>query len=281
VPPPIVVLALLAGAGVSDHAAVQPRTFTAITWNVEQPQGRRLRGVIDFLISQDADVVALQEMYEGEAAALRSELEVRTSKPWDGRFYRGLMLLTKVSIAQHDELWMPYPDRYGPGRPALGVAIAIGGLRLHVFNAHLACCDHVESRQRQVDALIGWMGRFEGPAIVAGDFNAVPTAAEIGQPNTPAGKGMAAEYLDLWKAPGGETHRNPAPSRRIDYWFQSKGSSAALIALSARVLDVCTGWTFTRTEAGEGGVSCLADHKPVKVTFRIAPVSPAARGGAL
>jgi hypothetical protein len=92
---------------------------------------------------------------------------------------------------------------------------------------------------------------------------------------------MAAGYIDLWKEPGGDTHRNPAPSRRIDYWFQSKSSSAALTALSARVLDVCTGWTFTRTEAGEGGASCLADHRPVKVTFRIAPAAPAARGGAL
>jgi endonuclease/exonuclease/phosphatase family metal-dependent hydrolase len=280
VPVALVLAALCAGAESTTWQGAPVSSIKAITWNVERPQGKRLDGVIEFLSSQDAHVIALQEVYEGDAGHIRSQLRARTSKPWEARFYRGLMLLTHLPVLGHQELWMPYPDRWGPGRPALGILLSVGGVGLRAFNAHLACCESVESRQRQVHALTGWMQQLGGPAIVAGDFNAEPSAPEIGQPSTPAGRGMGAEYLDVWTGPGGETHRNPQPRRRIDYWFVSKTASRALTAQAPRTLDVCSGWTFTRTEAGEGGPSCLADHRPVEVTFRIAPASPAAPGGA-
>jgi endonuclease/exonuclease/phosphatase family metal-dependent hydrolase len=281
-PTAIVLAGTLAGAAVSVSTRVPQsgQSLKGLTWNVEQPQGTRLQGVIDFLVRQNADLIALQEIYEGESAQIRNLLRSRTSRSWDGRFHRGVMILTHLPILDHHELWIPVPDRYGPGRPAVGITVRLNGGRVRVFNAHLACCEDIEARQRQVNALIEWMGRYEGPALVAGDFNAVPSALEISGATTPYGKGMAAEYLDLWTGPGGETHRNPQPSRRIDYWFRSKaGMALAPAAQTLQVLDVCTGWAFPAAEAGEGGPSCLADHRPVEATFRIGPSSPAEPGG--
>lgn len=266
----LAVLAVPAGAQ-------PPLTVKALSWNVEQPQGGRLRGVIEFLVRQNADVIALQEIYEGEAGEIRAQLAARTSKPWTGRFHRGVMLLTHFPILDQQDLWMPFPDRHGPGRPAVGITVDVNGGRLRVFNAHLSCCDDIASRQRQVNALTSWMANHGQPAIVAGDFNAVPTDAEIGAAATPHGTGMAADYVDVWRGAGGETHRNPSPSRRIDYWFRSKAGAGTLtVAQPPRVLDVCTGWSFSTAEAGEGGPSCLADHRPVEATFRLVPRGPAA-----
>jgi endonuclease/exonuclease/phosphatase family metal-dependent hydrolase len=271
VPRGLVLAAALAGAAAVGGAySPQPRLpLQVLTWNVEQPQGRRLQSVIDFLISRNSDVIALQEIYEQESEDLRSQLRSRTAKPWDGRFHRGVMLLTRLPILDRGELWMPYPDRYGPGRAAVRVAVQYDGVSLQIFNTHLACCDDVVQRQREVNALIEWMGRYPQPALASGDFNAVPTDPEIHEPRTPYGKGMAAEYEDMWTAPGGETHRNPQPSRRIDYWFHSKTGAGPPLVQEAKTLDVCTGWSFSTSEAGQGGASCLSDHKPVEVTLQI------------
>jgi len=254
------------GGDVDTRAAARLKT---LTWNIEQPQGARLQGVIEFLIRQDADVIALQEIYAGESATLRSQLRARTGKPWDGKFFKGVMLLTHLPIADRTELWMPYVDRHGPGRAAVHIALSSGDLRLQLFNTHLACCGDVEQRQREVNDLIGWMARHPGPALVAGDFNAVPTDPEIQATATPFGEGMAAAYEDVWAQPGGETHPSPQPSKRIDYWFRSRTASPRAESTEPpRVLDVCSGWSFTRAEAGQAGPSCLSDHRAVAATFR-------------
>jgi endonuclease/exonuclease/phosphatase family metal-dependent hydrolase len=268
----LIAVALLYAGLHADVLRTEPaqRSLKALTWNIEQPQGARLQGVIDFLIRQNPDVIALQEIYEGESATLRSQLRARTGKPWDAKFFRGVMLLTHLPVHERGELWMPYKDRHGPGRPAVHLAISFGDTRLQVFNTHLACCGDVEQRQRQVNDLIGWTARHPGPAIIAGDFNAVPTDAEVHAAATPFGKGMSAMYDDVWRAPGGETHPSPHPTRRIDYWFRSRAASPrAEPAEPSRVLDVCSGWSFTRAEAGQAGQTCLSDHRPVAASFHI------------
>jgi endonuclease/exonuclease/phosphatase family metal-dependent hydrolase len=272
----VAVTLVCAGPAANDALEASARApLKALTWNIEQPQGARLQGIIEFLVRQAPDVIALQEIYEGESATLRSELRARTGKPWDGRFFRGIMLLTHLPILERGELWMPYADRYGPGRPAVHMAISFSDSRVQLFNTHLACCGEVDQRQRQVNDLIGWMGRYPGPALVAGDFNAVPTDAEIHTAATPFGKGMAAAYEDVWRAAGGETHPSPRPTRRIDYWFRSRTAvPRAEVAEPPRVLDVCTGWSFTRAEAGQGGPTCLSDHRAVLATFRIEAAPP-------
>jgi hypothetical protein len=56
--------------------------LTAITWNVEQPRGRRLQGVAECLARRAPDVISVQEICEEEADELRRRLATLTSRPW-------------------------------------------------------------------------------------------------------------------------------------------------------------------------------------------------------
>ena len=163
---------------------------------------------------------------------------------------------------------MPFPDASGAGRPATRVTIERAGYRVHVVNTHLTNRE-VQPRQLQTNALLEWTGNLAGPILLAGDFNATPADPEIREARTPHGRGMAAYFRDVWEGPGGETHGNPDPTRRIDYWFVKRGD-ASVLAREPHTLDVCVANSLSPDEAGQAGAMCLSDHRPVEVTFVLA-----------
>ena len=125
-------------ASTSFAGMAQPTpALTAITWNVEQPQGRRLQAVAEFLARRAPDLIAVQEIYEEEGDELRRRLATLTSRPWSTRYHRGVLVLTTMTIVEGEDLWMPFPDASGAGRPATRVTIERAGHRVHVVNTHL------------------------------------------------------------------------------------------------------------------------------------------------
>jgi endonuclease/exonuclease/phosphatase family metal-dependent hydrolase len=136
------------------------------------------------------------------------------------------------------------------------IRLTLNGRTVNVFSTHL---DEASSSMRttQINELKSWASTFPEQRVIAGDFNAWPSLAEISL--------MTSGHYDTWavaKANGtaiaysGNEAGNTRNSR-IDYIFQSKG--ATLLAIKAsQVFD-------TRNSSGV----MPSDHKPLMTTFTV------------
>ncbi len=95
--------------------------------------------------------------------------------PWNpGGF--GQTILSAAPIT--DRVNVEYPDGGSEERGYLAVTTEVGGRSVRVLNTHLAQRRQEESREGQVRVLAAEVARHDR-AVVLGDFNAVPDAAEL------------------------------------------------------------------------------------------------------
>ena len=229
-----------------------------MTWNIAAGAGG-LAAIADGIRLAAPDVVALQEVdvhwsersrFEDQAAGLARLLGMAVAF---GPIYQlpgeqtapvrefGVAILSRLvpSVFRNHAIPRlstqsadPTP-RLLPG--FLEAVFELSGTRIRVFNTHLDYRADPAVRAQQVAAMLEILNRGEGPAVLMGDLNAPPTAAEL--------RPLLQPLMDAWPDPdGGLTYPAGTPVRRIDYILTSRD----LRASNVRVLPVR-----------------ISDHRPV------------------
>ena len=227
-------LALLAGC-------VQPRLgasgipLRVMTYNIRSGNGA-LDGTAAEIRSLSPDIVALQEVdvhwdarseFADQAMLLGEKLGMhvcfapiyRIPSGTVGAPLRefGVALLSKYSLASCDNRVIarlstqaanPVP---APMPGFLDAVVTIAGRSIHVYDTHLDYRADPSVRRRQVADMIGYLGDSGAPAILMGDLNAEPNAAELAP--------LLARMRDAWNVNSGAGLTYPAenPKKRIDY----------------------------------------------------------------
>lgn len=140
----------------------------------------------------------------------------------------------------------PLPS-IGEPRGALGVEIILGEEKLLVVNTHLG----LRGRERieQMNALLGagWLGDHQGPAVLCGDFNAVPASA--------AYRAASRHMVDV-QLSGASGSRATFPSRypllRLDHIFVTRD----ILASKTQVL-------------ADRATRLASDHLPLLATLTV------------
>lgn len=217
-----------------------------VTWNVwwrYGPWERRQPAIEATLRALDADVIALQEVWDdgsdnlaaGLAQALGRSHVYQGAEKRNGLGF-GNAVLSRWPISRTD--WRPLPGERESNEGRCVLFAELDGPRgpVQVFSTHLNWrFDHSAIRQRQVLEIVRFVASKRPrsyPPIVCGDFNAEPVSDEIrmmtGQAACPC-EGVV--FRDAWNVAGvgseGYTwdNRNDfaraefEPDRRIDYVF--------------------------------------------------------------
>jgi endonuclease/exonuclease/phosphatase family metal-dependent hydrolase len=240
------------GVTVAHEGTLGPLVDTTVrvaTWNLWWrfgPWEDRAESILATLRAADPDVIALQEVWaEGErnqAAELADALggyhhAFAAKYEFEGVWF-GNAVLSRWPIADQGHEYLPTPADEDEGR--LVVRADIDGPRgaLSVYSTHLHYrLFHGHVRQEQVKALCEYIRdtAVEGfPAVLCGDFNAVPDSDEIrmltGKAAVPAPPLVFRDVWELVPGPGaGHTWANDNPfasaeaetPARIDYVFVS------------------------------------------------------------
>lgn len=248
-----------------------------------------LARIAETLAGLRADVIGLQEVdvafgersaFEDQAAGLAEMLGLRgcfgaaidhaaDDGPARGEQHRrqyGLALLTPHEITAHRMRQLPGHPALGPLREPRGLLSATvhpaGQEPLQVHVTHLDH-EHRGHRTAQVLRILEHTSALDGPALLLGDLNADPSAAELGplsaggwreaavdlrgaMPRSPVTAKLAAA-LPFGRSPGRATFPSRLPLLRIDSIW-SRG------ALEATGLEV--------------GASHASDHRPLLATFQ-------------
>lgn len=227
-------------------------TVRVLTWNLWWRFGadweRRQEGLVAVLREQDADLMCLQEVWQDgedcQAARLAQALGVEyayTGASRIGEVWFGNALMSRWPIRHSESRMLPSMPSDDGGRNCRVLMAEIEGPRgpLDVYTTHLSYKPEESAiRQRQVKAICQMVAERPSrpfPAIVAGDFNAVPESDEIrmmtGKAAVPV-DGLV--FYDAWEAANAEgpgftwSHENAhtalalEPDRRLDYVFAGK-----------------------------------------------------------
>ena len=239
-------------------------------WNTHHGVGTdnvyNLQRFVTWIIQSGANVVSLNEVEknnpswrnEDQPARYAALLTAQTGVTWVYNFAQrdgavngqGNLLLTTFAIDDEDDYVLSY------SRSVARVRVLVNGLTVQLFSTHL---DDATSAHRSVEfgELTSYASQFPEQRIIAGDFNASGSAAELTK--------MTATYVDGWAeatarhiqvAYSGNTAGNTRNSR-IDYVWVSKTASR-LALTTMRVFD-------TRDA---GGVM-PSDHRPIMATFNV------------
>jgi endonuclease/exonuclease/phosphatase family metal-dependent hydrolase len=180
-------------------------SIRVVNWNVER--GMRLPGVLDFLASQKADLLILQEVdlnarrtnFRNVAEEIARKLQMNYvfgrefQELTQGRFaspaYHGQATLSRwnlenprlIRFRRQSDFWLPrwykprtslFQERLG-GRIALVVEVQVQKKTLAVYNLHLESRGDDDLRLAQLEEAIGDAATYSGttPALLAGDLN--------------------------------------------------------------------------------------------------------------
>ena len=241
-------------------AAQTNQTFRVMTYNIHHGEGLDqkvdLQRIADLVKSEQADIVALQEVDKGvQRTAQRdcpAELAQLTGMTcvfsnnyhFQGGEY-GNAVLTRFPVRN----WTNFHYRMlrpGEQRGLLQLTVDIHGRDLVFLNTHVDFRGDDTERLQNVAEILelapSWQGR---PAILCGDFNDTP-GSRMHQK-------LAQTFQDAWLAAGsgdGPTIPAEKPRKRIDFIWVSK--QPAIDVLKIRV---------PKSEA--------SDHLPVVGEFRL------------
>jgi endonuclease/exonuclease/phosphatase family metal-dependent hydrolase len=221
-----------------------------LTWNVWGRNGswEARQGAIAAVLRAEApDVVCLQESWvtaDGSslAAALAGVLGFHhvdaAQHPQPGRdVFVGNAVLSRWPVRRADTMWLPRLDGGLPYRTMLTVELDAPDRTITVHCTHLDWqYDASSARVGQVRAIMHAVADGRGdpmigyPAVLAGDFNAVPDSDEVRLlTGRSGGPGRGLVFQDAWEVAGdggagftwsehNELCVDPAwPRRRLDY----------------------------------------------------------------
>lgn len=235
-------------AGVTDARA---QSLRVMTFNIAHADHGGIDAHTSFIVTQDPDVLILQEVSPGQEETYRSQLATKTGMPWYVKYKQNCdlngspdpnapnpvcnqpdgdgvaILANQVFQDEPSEVLLWGRDQWTDARRALRVKVRAGQQDVQVFGTHLAAGASFEGvRTSQANQLKTWMSGFTGPRILGGDINAVPGSPTI--------QTLSAGYVDTWAAlrpseTGASSYTHSVTgslSRRIDYWFSEAGSAA-------------------------------------------------------
>lgn len=232
--------------GKEQSGALIESRLKILTWNIwwrYGPWERRRPAIEATLRSLNADVVALQEVWDDGANDMAGEMGrglaynhvYQRGEHRDGIGF-GNAILSRWPIAGSD--WRPLPGEQesGEGRCVLFAELDGPNGPIQVFTTHLNWrFEHSHIRQQQVTEIARFVTskrQRNYPPIVCGDFNAEPTSEEIRMMTGRSTCPIAGMVLrDAWRDSGdgsvGYTwdNRNSfagtelEPDRRLDYIF--------------------------------------------------------------
>lgn len=223
------------------------RSLSVLSWNLWWrfgPWEERLPAIIEVIRHLDPDLGCLQEVWitDGTSSADRIAGELGYHVAVEHRleidgvgFGNAVVSRWPITATASAPLTAHETDR-DEERLVLAVDVEAPAGPLQVFSTHLNWrYDHGGTRQQQVRevcALVASKRPRDYPAIVCGDFNAVPDSEEIrmmtGKAAVPS---PGTVFVDAWEATngagGGSTWSNANPfaaeafehDRRIDYVF--------------------------------------------------------------
>lgn len=203
--------------------AMNPIQIRVMTFNIFH--GETMKGDFDLdhiagvIRAERPDVVALQEVdvKTGRAHGLdlaaelgrRTEMEAAFGKAmdFDGGAY-GVAILARHGLANPRCVALPNPGENEPRAVLMADVTLPGGGTLRFASTHLEVASEAD-RLEQAEALNALLRDVEGPAILAGDFNALPDSAPL------------AVLQNEWKVACGDnpapTFPSSAPKIKIDY----------------------------------------------------------------
>ncbi|MEW2045169.1 endonuclease/exonuclease/phosphatase family protein [Streptomyces sp. NPDC005476] len=196
-------LVLVGPGGPSDASSGKPLPAGAVkhvvpdrvmTWNICNPCKESDVDRAAEIAKYAPQVIGLQEACVRDVEQIRDHLENRYGlvyhveygsvlqswgrcggAPWNPGGY-GEALLSSSPMT--DRVHVEYPDGGSEDRGYMAVTTTVGGRPVRVFNTHLAERRQEEVRAGQVGVLAAAVARYDR-AVVLGDFNAVPEAAEL------------------------------------------------------------------------------------------------------
>ncbi|HTL48626.1 MAG TPA: endonuclease/exonuclease/phosphatase family protein [Verrucomicrobiae bacterium] len=214
-----------------------------LTWNTWQERGPwqdRWEFALGELAALDADVIALQEVFN-RAWADAVQRRLNFAELIYGDDAAGLVFLSRYPVSRSE---LRTYDTRSPSesyrRYALHAEIQLPDGPAAFFNTHLSWLPHDDAvREAQARELMRWAGEKAGklPAVAAGDFNSPPVSGAIEEIRR---HGFVDVFGSLCAGEPGLTwcNRNPytleecnrvsgalLPERRIDYVFFKPGKA--------------------------------------------------------
>ena len=225
---------------------------TILEWNVWWRFGKNWQArqtvIVDLIQRLSPDIIALQEVWGDERSNQAAEIarQIGFSHAYAPASYInelgfGNAVVSRWPIEDWRQVDLPSMPSADGSRNCNVVQARIAGPRgaINVCSTHLSYKpEESPVRQRQVAALcrlVGSLPETTMPALVCGDFNAVPIAEEVRMmtgKTAPPVEGLV--FYDAWEVAGGEgpgftwDNRNPnavpalEPNRRLDYVFVGK-----------------------------------------------------------
>ena len=209
--------------------------------------------IVAWMASFNTDVFSLNEVdSEANAALVVSGLEARTGLDWHYYYDYGIALVSRWPIQSASSCVI----NPALSREAIRIGVVVNGRTVNIWSAHF---DAYNATYRMTEAhyLVACAAAFPEQRILAGDFNAGSTAAELLY--------IKQAYIDAWpaaRALGTATNYDGncdgcTRNGRIDYVMASQGATS-LALVAARVYD-------TRNSSGV----MASDHKPLLVTYSV------------
>lgn len=254
----------LRAAALRQLGRVEPWSSRTFQWNTDQAGSLRvmtynvhscigmdgkvdIRRIARVIAQAQPDIVALQELDVGKVRSYGTDQAHLIASHLEMAFHfhpaihleeerYGDAILTRLPLRLVKAGLLPClresPKREPRG--ALWVAVEFKGREIQVINTHLGL--HPRERALQVNALLGaeWLGSDQclGPAILCGDFNAVPSSSVYRQ--------LSARLRDVQTLiPGHKplgTFTSRFPKVRLDHIFASQDLEAIRITTSASQL---------------------------------------------
>lgn len=204
-----------------------------VTLNIYHDRHRwdeRIPLIVDLLHAEQPDVVALQEVYFPlrQAHLIADEFNsiggqpysVHVALKWGDAMREGVGILSRLPVLDSERLELPVIERV-----ALRVRVALGEQSVNIACTHLhhQPVHDEEVRLPQMRALLDWMGKVEGPWLMAGDLNALPQSSTIqlaSERYQSAYYALHGEHPVTWPSPL-EAEKFPGVAVSIDYVFFS------------------------------------------------------------
>jgi endonuclease/exonuclease/phosphatase family metal-dependent hydrolase len=151
-----------------------------VTFNIKL--GRRIDRAIEVLRSdslRDADILALEEMDDAGVDRIARALRLNyvyypgSIHPTDHRYF-GPAVLTRWPIERSWKLFLPHKSRLRHQQRTATVAeLRLRGRRIRVYAVHLETPFRFSdaARKDQVRTILADAAGFNGPVVIAGDFN--------------------------------------------------------------------------------------------------------------